>query len=232
MTTHLEIFGGTIVNFFVELPQNILNPLSLTFIPKFQKMFKNNRSAVITLRLWDLGSMLLMCALTIPFVDKRLFICIVSAVCLGVNAVNNGPASVFEAEVGREITDYTEYMTGERPDGTIGIFTQLLGELIRPLRTMFGLAMIKWSGYDTTLPQLPWAQGSKIIYQKVFFLYRGLGIISTLVCIIPYFFYDLVGEKREQMYIALNERRALLANENKTNEALEEIISSISSETK
>ncbi|MBQ6421675.1 MAG: MFS transporter [Clostridia bacterium] len=232
VTTHLEIYGGTIVNFFVELPQNILNPLSLTFIPKFQKMFKNNRSAVITLRLWDLGTMLLMCALTIPFVDKRLFICIVSAVCLGVNAVNNGPASVFEAEVGREITDYTEYMTGERPDGTIGIFTQLLGELIRPLRTMFGLAMIKWSGYDTTLPQLPWAQGSKIIYQKVFFLYRGLGIISTLVCIIPYFFYDLVGEKREQMYIALNERRALLANENKTNEALEEIISSISSETK
>ena len=236
VTTHLEIFGsdkvpGSIANFFVELGQNIVNPLSLTFIPKFQKIFKNNRSAIITLRLWDLLTKVVMCVLTIPFVDKRLFICIVSFICLTVDAANNGPASVFEAEVGREINDYTEYMTGERPDGTIGIFAQLLGELIRPIRTAFGLAMIKWSGYDTTLPQRPWAQGSKIIYQKVFFLYRGLGTISTFVNIIPYFFYDLVGEKREKMYIALNERRALLAKEDKTNEALEELITSISEET-
>lgn len=232
VTTHLEIFGGTIVNFFVELPQNIINPLSVTFIPKFRQFFKNNKTALITLRLWDIATYIVMVVLTIPFVDKRLFACIVSAVCLGVNAANNGPADVFEAEVGREINDYTEYMTGERPDGTINIFTQLLGELIRPLKTMFGLAMIKWSGFDTTLPQLPWAQGSKLIYQKVFFLYRGLSIISKIVGVIPYFFYDLVGEKREKMYIALNERRALLANENKTNEALEEIISGISNETK
>ena len=91
--------------------------------------------------------------------------------------------------------------------------------------------MIKWSGYDTTLPQRPWAQGSKLVYQRVFFLYRGLGIFGTFVNIIPYFFYDLVGEKRENMYIALNERRALLAKEDKTNEALEELISSISEET-
>ena len=40
-----------------------------------------------------------------------------------------------------------------------------------------------------------------------------------------------MGEKREKMYIALNERRALLAKEDKTNEALEELISSISEET-
>ena len=90
--------------------------------------------------------------------------------------------------------------------------------------------MIKWRGYHTTLPQLPWAQGSRIVYQKVFFLYRGLLLVSTVINMVPYFFYDLVGEKREKMYIALNERRALLANEDKNNEALEEIISSISTE--
>ena len=120
-------------------------------------------------------------------------------------------------------------MTGERPDGTIGIFVQLLGEFIRPIRTAFGLAMIKWSGYDTTLPQRPWAQGSKLIYQRVFFLYRGLGIFSTFVNIIPYFFYDLVGEKRERMYIALNERRAMLTDED-ANSELEELAASIEHE--
>ncbi len=230
MVTHLEIFGGTIANFFVELPQNVINPLSLTFIPKFRKMFKDNRTALVTLRLWDLATYVVMCAFSIPFIDKKVLCWIVSSICLAVNAANNGPANVFEAEVGREITDYTEYMTGERPDGTISLLAQLLGELIRPIRTAFGLAMIKWSGYDTTLPQLPWAQGSKIIYQRVFFLYRGLSIISKFVCIIPYFFYDLVGEKREQMYIAINERRALLTHEDEQEKALEEIISGISEE--
>ena len=88
---------------------------------------------------------------------------------------------------------------------------------------------MKWSGYDTTLPQLPWIQGSKTVYRKVFFLYRGIKIIPTLVKIIPYFFYDLVGEKRERMYIALNERRALMANEqNKNEEMIAELASALS----
>lgn len=30
---------------------------------------------------------------------------------------------------------------------------------------------------------------------------------------IPYLFYDLVGEKREKMYLQLNERRALIAEQ-------------------
>jgi hypothetical protein len=77
---------------------------------------------------------------------------------------------------------------------------------------------MKWSGYDTTLPQLPWIQGSLTVYRKVFFLYRGIHIIPTIVHVIPYFFYDLVGEKREKMYIALNERRALMASEHTENE--------------
>ena len=227
--THLEIFGGAIANFFVELPQNILNPLSVTFIPKFQKLFKNNRTAIITLRLWDLFTYIAMVALSIPFVDKRLYVCIISSVCLAVNAVNNGPANVFEAEVGREIRDYTEYMTGERPDGTIGLLTEMLGKLIAPLNTVMGLAVLKWTNYDTTITSLPWSQGNKLVYQKIFFLYRGLKIIPTFINIIPYFFYDLVGEKREKMYIALNERRALLANEDdERNEMFEELAHSIS----
>ena len=232
LVAHNQLFGsdkmpGSLVNFFVELPQNILNPLSVTFIPSFRKFFKNNRQAILTLRIWDLLTAVVMCALTIPFIEHRLFICVVSAVCLGVNAINNGPANVFEQEVGREITDYTEYMTGERPDGTIGILQQLIAQFVRPLNTLFGLAMIKWSGYDMSLPMLPWAQNNKIVYQKCFFLYRGIGLISTVVNLIPYFFYDLVGEKREKMYMALNERRALMAKEDNHAEELTEIISSI-----
>ncbi len=235
MVTQLEIMGtdkilGSFANFFVELPQNILNPLSVAFIPKFQKIFKNNRTAIVTLRLWDMMTKVVMCAICIPFVDNRWVVYIVCAICLAVDAVNNGPASVFEAEVAREINDYTEYMTGERPDGTINLLTNLIGKLFAPIETMFGLAMIKWTGYDTTIPRTHWAQKNKVVYQKTFFLQRGLNLISTFVRIIPYFFYDLVGKKREDMYIAINERRAMMTAEMNTNEALEEIMESIEEE--
>ena len=218
IVTQQEIYGGTIFAFLVELPQNIINPLSVTFIPKFQKFFKNNRDALITLRLWDLACTVLMVTVGVPFVHNRLVVCLICAFCLGLNAANNGPANVFEAEVNREINDYTEYVTGERPDGTIGLLTGLLGKVTAPLNTVLSIALMKWSGYDTTLPQLPWIQASLTVYRKLFFLYRGIHIIPTLVHVIPYVFYDLVGEKREKMYIALNERRALMANEHSENE--------------
>lgn len=74
---------------------------------------------------------------------------------------------------------------------------------------------------------LPWSQGSKKVYQRVFFLFNGIRILPSVVRMIPYFFYDLEGEKREKMYIALNERRALLAKEHTVNEELEEIMESL-----
>lgn len=214
VVTQQEIFGGTIPSFIAYLPNNIFNYLSVTFIPKFQKIFKNNnKRAVIWLRLWDLFCCVGMVGLGCPFIDKKWVVMAVYALFYGINAINNGPSNVFEAELGREINDYTEYVTGERPDGTIGILTGLISKITSPLNALLTVKLFKWSGYDPTIPMMPWSQGSKVIYQKVFFLFNGITLLPTFVRIIPFFFYDLEGEKREKMYIALNERRALLAKE-------------------
>ena len=226
VVTQQEIFGGSIPSMLSYMPYNVLNPVSVTFIPKFQKFFKNNRDALVTLRLWDLAATVCMTALGWFFVDNRLAVCVIYAVFFGINALNNGPANVFEAEVAREINDYTEYVTGERPDGTFGLLAQLVTKVTAPLNSVLTIALFKWTGYDPTVDMLPWSQGSKTVYQKVWFLFTGIHIIPTLVGIIPYFFYDLVGEKREKMYIALNERRAMLAEEEQF-AALEEIVNAI-----
>ena len=134
---------------------------------------------------------------------------------------------MFEEELKREINDYTEYVTGERPDGTIGLITGLISKITAPLNALLTIQLFKWSGYDSTIPMLPWSQGSKKVYQRVFFLFNGIRILPSVVRMIPYFFYDLEGEKREKMYIALNERRALLAKEHTVNEELEEIMESL-----
>ncbi len=224
-----EIFGGTFYTVLAYFPYNAIDIISVSFIPKFAKLFKNNnRNELIVLRLWDIVCVCGMW-LAIPFIDKRWVTIGIYALFYALTGINNGPANVVEGEIGREINDYTEYVTGERPDGSISILTNLITRLTAPLNAMFTIFLFKWSGYDTTLPMLPWSQGNKVVYQKVWFLFNGINILPRVIKVIPYFFYDLVGEKREQMYIELNERRALLAGAgNNSEEGIEEIIDMLS----
>lgn len=228
VVTQQEIFGGVIPSMIAYAPYQVLQYLSITYIPKFQKLFKHdNKKGVLWLRFWDLMCTLGMTCFGIPFVDKKWVIVAIYALFYALNGVNNAPATVFEQELGREINDYTEYVTGERPDGTVGILTGLIMKVTSPINALLTVKLFKWSGYDTTInggKMLPWGQGSKLVYQKVFFLFTGISMLPAVVQAIPYLFYDIEGEKREKMYIALNERRALLAEEHtKQDEQLDEI---------
>lgn len=231
VVTQQEIFGGSVPSFIAYLPNNILNTVSVAFIPYFKKLFKNNnKRAVICLRIWDIITVIGMFTLGCPNVDKKWLVIGIYAFFFGIDGINNGPANVFEAELGREINDYTEYVTGERPDGTVNLLTDLITKVTKPLEAMLTIVIFKWSGYDATIPMLPWSQGNKDVYKKVFFLFNGISVIPKLIHIIPYFFYDLEGEKREQMYVALNERRALIAEDDEMNEMVEELADMIRDE--
>lgn len=223
VVTQLEIFGGAFKSSLFYLPYNILHPVSLTFIPKFQKFFKrNNKKAYISLRIWDLLTGVGKFVTGYFTIGNSWLSGLTFGFFHSLNACNNAPASVFEAELGREINDYTEYMTGERPDGTFNLLTGLISKVTSPLNALMTIAVFRWSGYDPTIPMAPWSQGNKYIYRKVYFLFTAFGILPNLVKIIPYFFYDLEGEKREKMYLKLNERRALIAHE-KENQISEEL---------
>ena len=232
VVTQQEIFGGSIPSFVAYLPYNILNTLSVTFIPKFKKLFKNNnRNAVIALRFWDILTFIGMTAVGVPNIgkDRKWVMVGIYAFFFGLDGLNNGPANVFEAELGREINDYTEYVTGERPDGTFGILANLIMKITQPLNTLLTIKLFRWSGYDTSIKMKPWSQGDKVVYQKIFFLWQGITVLPNVARVIPYFFYDLVGEKREQMYIALNERRALVASD--SNSEVDALAEAIRTET-
>ncbi len=231
VVTQQEIFGGSLYSMLAYMPYNIVQYLSLSFIPKFQKLFKyNNKRGVLWLRFWDMLSAILLTICGVVFVDKKWLVIACYALFYGLDGLNNAPATVFENELGREINDYTEFMTGERPDGTVNIITDLITKVTSPLSALLTIKLFKWSGYDATIPMLPWSQGSKLVYQKVFFMFTGISIFPRIIKAIPYLFYDIEGEKREKMYIALNERRALLANEQVANPEFEEIVEMLAEE--
>lgn len=231
LITQLEIVGGAFMTQFLHLPWTILNYLSVSFVPFFIKLFKGNmRNGLIFFRSVDFFRAVLQYFVGARFIGtSKLWFNVSYAFFLGLNAADNAPAQVMEAEVGREIQDYTEYVTGERPDGTFSLLTDLIKKTTSPLNAIMTIWMFKWSGYDATKPMLPFQQGSAVIYKHVYFLMVLFSCLPNVIKIIPYFFYDIVGEKREKMYLELNERRALIAEQKKDDlpEELEEILHAI-----
>ena len=223
VVTQLEIIGGAFKSALVYAGFNILEPISLVFVPKVMKWFGNDkRKGVLVIRAIDFARTIIQCIVGIMFIDRPLIFGLTFFVFWGMNALDNAPTSVLENEMNREINDYTEYMTGERPDGTFGLLTNLIGRVTAPLNALLTILVFKWSGYNATIPMAPWSQGNKVVYQKIYFLYIAADVLPRMVKTIPIFFYDLVGKKREEMYIELNERRALLAKQHQGEEEVSE----------
>jgi Na+/melibiose symporter-like transporter len=223
IVTQLEIIGGAFKSLLAYAGFNILEPVGLLFVPKVLKWFGNDkRKGVLTLRGISLVRTIIQCVVGIMFIDRPLIFGATFFVFWSLNALDNAPTDVLEKEMNREITDYTEYVTGERPDGTFGLITGLIGKVTAPLNALLTILVFRWSGYDATIKMAPWSQGNRIVYQKVYFLYIAASILPKLVKTIPIFFYDLVGKKRENMYIELNERRALLAKQSEGKDEVSE----------
>lgn len=223
VVTQLEIIGGAFKSMFAYAGFTILEPVSLAFVPKVMKWFGHDkRKGVLTLRAIDVVRTVIQVVVGIIFIDRPLIFGLTFFVFWGLNGLDNAPTDVLENEMNREINDYTEYVTGERPDGTFGLLTNLIGKVTAPLNALLTILVFRWSGYDATIPMGPWSQGNKVVYQKVYFLYIAANVLPRLVHTIPIFFYDLVGKKREDMYIELNERRALMAKQSKGAEEISE----------
>ena len=230
--TQLEIFGGGVHIVPLYGFYHVCNVLSMAFIKPIRQRIKKYRNIVLLLRGWDILVELIWAIggwITMP--QKKwwlsgIFFCI----GYGLNGLNNAPATAFEGEIDREINDYTEYLTGERPDGTFGLLTDYINKLTQPLNTLMALRVLKWTGYDTTIDSTYWAQDSVDVYRKVFALYAAGNMLPHIIRTIPLFFYDLDGQKKLDMYKALNERRMLIAKENqgKLSEDISQLVEMLS----
>jgi Na+/melibiose symporter-like transporter len=217
----LEIFGGVLRTWPWYIPRQVMQIVSLSLVEPFKKLFGGSyRKTVIFMRLWDFGFSLVpaFTGLSPKVIGSWWKAGLVYCVFQALITSNDAPSTVLEGEIGREISDYTEYVTGERPDGSIGILTQLAGKVTEPLRALWTIFVLKWSGYDPNVAgNRPWDQNrvgeNSAMYSKVFFLYNFANIVPDIINMIPLFFYDIEGKKKLDMYAALNERRALIANE-------------------
>lgn len=141
---------------------------------------------------------------------KPLIMGIVMAVWEMIFTVFYGTRKCVPAEIYNESMDYCEWTNGFRGDAMISVtkgLTQKVGGTIsRVLKKQFK----KWIKYD----QLAFVAGKEQSTDAKFWLFALWTIIpagSTILGMIPMFFYNLDNDTRDRMYAELQARRAATA---------------------
>ncbi len=109
-----------------------------------------------------------------------------------------------------DAVDYYEYETGKRMEGAAYSILTLTIKVCLALGTALGLVFVQFSGYADTLVQIN--AGTAVGFTEktkdiIFFAYTVVPGVLALLSIIPMFKYDIVGEKKQSISKALQERR-------------------------
>jgi len=116
-----------------------------------------------------------------------------------------GIRKVIPSEMSNEAMDYCEWKNGFRTEGMTGTAKGLATKLVGTVSGTIKPILMKKIGYE---------QGIKVGTQTdrtkyyLFAMTTIIPIVTGILGIIPKFFYDLGGKKREMMYEELLARRA------------------------
>ena len=121
-----------------------------------------------------------------------------------------------------EFYDYLEWETGERMEAIQGIVPGWVQTALNYLKEIVIPFMIAWAGYQSSAEgDLVATMQAQPTYLKtclwlLAFLVFGYAFANVLKSLILKFFYDIEGEKKEQMYRDLEEMREERHKENET----------------
>jgi len=101
-----------------------------------------------------------------------------------------------------DVWDYQQWMSGERLDGCMGIF----GMLFAPLTTLVTMAV------PTVYAAIGFTSDWDVLFSdvyrnKIFLASLTLGLIATVLSIIPFIFYDLTEERHAKVIEDLKQRK-------------------------
>ena len=115
-----------------------------------------------------------------------------------------GIKNVIPEEMRNESIDYGEWKNGYRTEGITGVAKDLSRKLVSTLGSTIKSAILASIGYKEGAG---FGQQSEKTEYYLFMMCTLLPTVTGIFGLIPKFFYDLSGEKKERMYRELAERR-------------------------
>jgi Na+/melibiose symporter-like transporter len=123
-----------------------------------------------------------------------------------------GIKNVIPEEMRNETIDYGEWKNGYRTEGITGVAKDLSRKLVGTLGATIKAAILASIGYKEGAG---FGNQSEKTEYYLFMMCTLLPTVTGIFGLIPKFFYDLSGEKKERMYRELAERRQSVINQMK-----------------
>jgi Na+/melibiose symporter-like transporter len=202
---YINVLGLASMSTIVGIPGAVVSPLSYAFVTKAREKFS-------TRTLWIVGShtsdVLMLFVFFIGSINKnykKLSVMIPTfmireTLWMGVYGLHK----VIPEELRNETIDYGEWKNGYRTEGITGVAKGLAAKLVGTLGGSIKAFILSRIGYKEGAG---YGNQSSHTEYLLFMMCTLLPTLTGSIGLIPKFFYDINGEKRDRMYRELHERR-------------------------
>ena len=202
---YTDVLGRASIGLLTEIPGAVLGFVSYAFVPFLRKRM-DSRQTMLLVQISASIAQMLVFAVGIRHYENAAVMVPVLMLFISFITLFTGVMSVVPGEMMAQATDYSEWKTGKRSEGisfSMRIVTTKINGTISQSIGALALAAIGYvpGGNGVRAPQ------PQPVRFRIFAMFILLPAIIRLIGTIPYFFYDLVGEKRDTMLRELTERR-------------------------
>jgi len=204
---YIDVLGAESYRNLVVLPGAPVSFLSYAYINKIRERVSvkwlwivgSHVKHVISLGVFALGSVGGLYQKVLPMLGLLIFrdICYKSLLSV---------AKIIPREITLDAVDYAEWHSGFRSEGTILTTKSMTAKIVRNAVNSLTTFIMKQTGYSL---HAGFGQQSQRAKYALFAMSFGIPAAIGLLGMVPKFFYDLTGEKRERMYAELAEMRKL-----------------------
>ena len=217
---YINVLGFASMTTVVGIPGAFVSPASFAFVTKAREKFSTRTLWITSSHISDVLMLGVFAVGSINKNYKKL------AVMIPAFMIREtiwmffwGIKNVIPEEMRNETIDYGEWKNGYRTEGITGVAKDLSRKLVSTLGATIKAAILASIGYKEGAG---FGNQSEKTEYYLFMMCTLLPTVTGIFGLIPKFFYDLSGEKKERMYRELAERRQSVIDEMKELEASKE----------
>ncbi len=210
---YINVLGFASMSTIVGIPGAVVSPTSYAWVTKAREKFSTRTLWIASSHISDILMLGVFAVGSINKNYKKLAVMIPAFMIREtIWMAFWGIKSVIPEEMRNESIDYGEWKNGYRTEGITGVAKGLATKLVGTLGNTIKSAILASIGYKEGAG---FGKQSEHTEYLLFMMCTLLPTVTGILGLIPKFFYDLSGEKKERMYRELTERRQSVINQMK-----------------
>ncbi|MEG1520750.1 MAG: MFS transporter, partial [Clostridia bacterium] len=206
---YISVLGFSSLSILAGLPGFVSGFLMYMFIPKLKK-FGNNRQIFIANQVLRAVIISLAFFIGMNYYTNAYIIIPIMAIQSFFISASDSVDMVIPTEMLGDTVDYMEWKTGNRSEGMTFSVLTFVGKFTSSISTAIGVAILPLIGFVVQNGVVVKA-GNTDFWLWAFFTI--IPAVFGLLQIIPYFFYDLVGDKKKKIEEEMKIRREQISKE-------------------